>query len=428
VWKIVSAKADPGRRIISALVSAARRLTLDQSIDAVDLFELTVEDSGAWLEKRGRMLEDRVAADEAIRLFVSRNCLRTDDIAWFAALDERPELLNESLLRVLILEARETVDRDALRTAALARLAIRVAEVPGIASPAIVYLRGCAGVELGNALRHLGEYTEALRVLEAAESDLDRDVMSAHALARCWYAGAAVRWKRGDLVSASGYARRAGLLFTLLGDAERTAHVDILEAGIAFESGDAAAARNVLLRALKPLTVLEDARGLASAWLSLGTAEAQLGNMTAAKVWFGKAAKAFTAKRVKPELARVWWSFGYYSALHEDRGKGLERMRAARQQFEALKMPGEAGFVSLDIAEVLLMDPADAHAAAVDCRHAHALFRAADLQRAAEKALAHLQDAAEKHHANARLVRAVRSYLTGLERQPDAVFDPETES
>jgi len=428
VWKIVSAKAEPGRRIIAALVSAARRLTLDQSIMGEDLFELTAEDSGTWLEKRGRMLEERIATDEAARLFVSRNCVRTSDGAWLAALDERPELVNESLLRVLVLEAREAVDRDATRAAALARLAIRVAAVPAISSPSATYLRGCARVELGNALRHLGEYAEALGVFEAAESDLDRDVMSAHALARCWYAGAAVFWKRGDLVAASRHARRARILFALLGDPERTAHVDILKAGIAFESGNAGEARDILTGVLKPLAASENMRSLASAWLSLGTAEGQLGNMAAAKVWFGKAAKAFNEKRVKPELARVWWSFGYYTALQEDRGKGLDRMRMARQQFEELKMRAEAGFVSLDIAEVLLIAPPRAREAAAVCRDAYALFRQTDIPRAAAKALTYLQDAAEKEHANAALVRSVRSYLTRLEREPTAVFDPEIES
>jgi tetratricopeptide (TPR) repeat protein len=249
-------------------------------------------------------------------------------------------------------------------------------------------------------------------------------VTSANDLAQAWYVRAKIYWKRGDFDDATQFTRRAAIVFELLGDPRRLAFTHILEASIAFEQGDPARARDLLRNVFAPLKRSGDKRALAAAALSLGNAEGQLGNIREAKRWIGSAALAFERMRVKPELIRARWSLGYYMGLHGSRKEGLDLMRGAQSAFQELRMPLDAGFVSLDLADVLLLVPGSAREVEQTCRSAYDLFIKAGARPAAEKALAYLRVAATDRRANQPLVESVRKYLRLLERDPSAEFRP----
>ena len=412
----------PSRHVIAALVSALRRLTLEP-IEAEDVFELTVEESGAWRTNRGLVLDRRGEARDAAAAFMRTRLRSTPPTTWPELLARTPEMRTESLACVLVLESRRTTSHDPAGAAALAEMAGGIAaDLAPTSDPFIAHLHGCALLAYGNALRHLGRYADALATLESAEMPLSLHVTSANELAQVGYARAIVLWKRGDFAVALAEERRAAMLFSLLGDHRRLARTQLLEGGILFERGDAAEAKVMFLRAIELLKETADRSALASAWLSLGAAEGQLGNAAEAKVWIKKAADAFRRLGVVSEQARATWTLGYVLGMHGSIPRGLALLREARGSYEHLRMPLEAGFVALDLAEVLLHDPSGAREAAEVVRAALVAFQRADVSKSATKALAYLQEAAVIHAATAGLVDTVRRYVRELKHHPDAVF------
>jgi transcriptional regulator with XRE-family HTH domain len=112
----------PRRHIIAALVSALRRLTLEP-IEADDVFELTVEESGVWRESRGSVLDRRGEARDAAAAFMRIHLRSTPPVTWPTLLARTPEMRTESLACVLVLESRHTVSKDPTGAAALAETA-----------------------------------------------------------------------------------------------------------------------------------------------------------------------------------------------------------------------------------------------------------------------------------------------------------------
>jgi tetratricopeptide (TPR) repeat protein/transcriptional regulator with XRE-family HTH domain len=415
----------PRRHAIAALVSALRRLTLEPIV-AEDVFELTVEESGVWRKHRGSVLDRRGDARDAAAAFLRMHLRSTPPATWAALLARRPEMRTESLAAVLVLESRRTVSADPTGAAALAETAVSIAvDLAPITDPFITHLHGCALLAYGNALRHLGRYTEALAAFDRAQEPLSLHVASANELAQVGYARAIVLWKRDDFAAALAEERRAAVLFLLLGDERRYARTQLLEGGILFERGDAAGAKLVFFRAVDLLKETSDRGALASAWLNLGAAEAQLGNAAEAKVWIKKAAEAFRRLGIPAEQVRADWTLGYVLGMHGSGPRGAALLRQARRSFDDLKMPLEAGFVALDLAEVLLRDPSGAQEAAEVVRAALVAFQRAEVSASAAKALAYLQEAASVHAATTGLVATVRRYLKEVERHPEAVFTPE---
>lgn len=417
--KIRRGSMEPRRDTIAAIVSALRRLTLEQ-VSAHDVFALTLESGPHHAAEASPVAEHQASA--AAVTFARKYFTGASDARWMAHLDARPEMTTATLVATLVLEARQDMDADVGRAAALAHFAAEVCARLPRDDARVTHLRGCAVVQYANALRHLGSYGDALAALDRAEADLSRSLTSANDLAQASYVRATVHWKQGKFDDATVAAGRAAVLFELLGDVRRLAYTRVLEASIAFEAGDAANARRLLLLVIPILTRLEDYRGLAAAWLSLGTAEGQLGNVTAAKRWLTKAGDAFQRLRVEPEMVRARWSLAYFTAIHEDREAGLKALRQAQRDFEDRRMPMEAGFVGLDLAEVLLLPPAVVAAATAVCTKLLALFRAGDVPRSAEKALALLCEATAIGRATPEFVRSVRTFMHVAERDAAATF------
>src|SRR3954468_24849142 len=71
----------PRRHVIAALVSALRRLTLEPIV-AEDVFELTVEESGAWRTRRGNVLDRRGDARDAAVAFLRMHLRSAPPATW----------------------------------------------------------------------------------------------------------------------------------------------------------------------------------------------------------------------------------------------------------------------------------------------------------------------------------------------------------
>lgn len=406
--RILAAAAEPGRERIALLVSAARRITLEP-VTAEELIELSQEESGPWRAAELARRTAGVAAREA----VERCCGGEASEGWGARLADYAAPIDVALVRALVLESRETVDISPMRSRSLAAFALEVVSRLD-ADDHVAWLAAAARVEYANALRHLGDYGEALRVLDEMEEAASDLVLASHMIARGWYLRSAIHWKCHESGIARQDARRAGMLFGLLGDPLRVAYVQTLEAGIAFEDGDAARAKALLLQTLTPLKTADDQRALAAAYHSLGTAEGQLGNLDAAKVWFARALKFFKAKRVRPELARLWWSLGYFVGLLENRDRGAELIRSARAHFEHLGMRGDSALAGLDLLEVLLLEPAAGDAARL-CAELCEAFSARGLTEPAKRVLAHLRaactDPGAKPHRMRQMTKEVKQLV-----------------
>lgn len=413
-------RSEPRRDSIARIVSALRRLTLEP-VDAEDVFELSIEESGVW-RKHKESLQTRREDRQRAETFLAR--LRKLPLEkWQAALEGHPEEVTAGMIRVLIQSAKRAIDQKPTTAAFLAKLASAI-EVRDGNDEQLRHLRGCALLEYGNALRHEGKYHEALAVLDEAERLLLAQLSSANEVAQTWYVRAIVLWKRGEHAEARMLRHRASLLFTVLGDARRAAHAEVLEAGILFEQGDVAGARDLWESVISTLTEAGDHRTLAAVLLNLGTAEESLGNIDQAEQTLIAAERTFKRLGVRPEMIRARWTLGRLIGLRRSRARGLVLLRECSDAFLQLGMPAEAAFLGFDLVDVLLLDRRAAAEAANVCREMIAIFLRMGVDSGVAKAIAYLRDAVMQGTATSTLVSYVRTYVQDAPHTPGLRFAP----
>lgn len=404
---------EPSRDFIAATVSAMRRLSLED-VRADDLYELTIEESGAWRERDderlsqvGRTAElSREARQRAVHLVRS---LTGPPEAWAARLRGEEGIASDVFVRALILEGRRVRDGNAERAERLFKTSVALLDVTHDLPPDYrAFLIGTARVEQANTLRHRGRLSDALSCLDRADTELEGRPLCTHELARSWFVRGTVLFKMGALSDALPWLRRAVNLFTAVDDERRVARVRVVEANVLYEQRRVDDACALWRSTLPVFSAGRDRKNEAVVWLNLGWCALDMDHGAEAKEWLEKARDRFQGVAAKGELARTRWGLALHEARYGERPGGVAHLKEAQDELSKLDLALDAAMVYLDIAETFLLPPARPREAKALCKKLVPLFREAGAGREALRALAYLAEAARANRMSPALVRRVR--------------------
>ena len=429
VFRIRQAAIEPSRDAIAAIVSAMRRLSLED-VRPEMLFELSVEESGPWQKGRARMQARELAAYRRERQrtqVVLQELARKPRGSWFATLQRTPGAITLSFARNTTIEGRRLLLSAPAHAEALFDLAGKVADIsPDEGHPDYQHLLcGVARLERANALRQLGQYDAALPLLEEAEGRFAGVPLCTHDLGRAWFVRGSVFFKMNGLDEALSSLRLSINIFAALDDQRRIARARVVEGNIFFEHADWDAAHERWLAVLPVFEASRDWHSLASTWLNLGWCELERGAPETARDWLTRALDRFTRLKSKTDMARTRWPLALAEARFGRRGEGLTALRREREEFERLRLLTEAGMVELDIVEMLLLERGRWADAAVTAGRLVPIFERAGAKKEALKALGYLWEATNTRLATPDLVRRIRSEVKRSEREPSYRFEAE---
>ncbi len=271
------------------------------------------------------------------------------------------------------------------------------------------FLKGTALVEQANVLRHLGDYAEALPVLDRADGLLEGIPSCTHELGRAWFTRGTLLFKMDRLDEATHWLRRAVSIFAAVTDARRVARVRLVEANVLYEQHRVEEACALWRTTLPVFAAGRDRRTEAMVWLNLGWCGLDQNRGDEAKRWLEKALARFENAKDGGEHARARWGLAVYEARYGDRQTGLARLTEQRDAFTRADLKMDAAMAGLDIAETLLLPPAYVREARAVLRQLVPTFRAAGANREMLRALAYLADAARQERATPSLIRLVRA-------------------
>lgn len=425
VLRIRNATTEPSRDAMAALISALRRLSLED-VQPEMVFELTREESGPWNKNAAKLLAREVAAyrreREQTRKVLER-LAKQPQTRWLEVVRESMPDLVVPVARAAMIEGHRAIDRAPATAEALFALAIGLADSAGAERPEYrAFLSGRARVERANAFRQLGRFSDALPLLDEAERIFEGIPTCTHELGRAWFVRGSILFKMDGLAEALHYLRLAINIFAALDDQRRVARARSVEANVLFEQGDVVDARARWLSILPVYEAGFDQHSLASLLLNLGWCDLERAAVGEAREWLFRALEGFTKIRSRTDVARARWALALCEARFGDRADGLRALRAACEDLERFQLAVDAGMAALDISEILLLEPGNEREAAAACRGLVALFRRAGAKKEALKALAYLWEAANARTATSQLVRRVRLEIRRAEREPGYVF------
>lgn len=426
VLRIRQATIEPSRDAIAAIVSALRRLSLED-VRAEMVFELMVEESGPWRRDRVERFASEVAAfrkqrEHAQRLLIEVS--RAPRPERLERLRRIPDGMSAAVARAATLEGHRLIDRKPAHSEALLALGAAVAdEAPDLSHEYRAFLSGRARLERAGALRQLGSYADALPLLDEAEHRFEGVPSCTHELGRAWFTRGAILFKMNGLDEALRYVRLSINIFAALDDHRRIGRARFVEGNILFEEGRIEEARTLWLSIAPIFEAGRDRHTLASLWMNLGWCEIERGEPESARAWLHRARERFTYLHSAADLARTRWALSLAEARFGDREAGIRSLLREQTELDALGMTTEAGMAALDVTEILLLDPANSRKAARICRDLVPLFERAGAKKEVLKALAYLWEAATAGAANADLVRRVRADVRRAERDSTYTFD-----
>jgi tetratricopeptide (TPR) repeat protein len=414
VFRIRQGKNEPSRDFMAAMVSAMRRLSLED-VRADDLFELTVEQSGPWSAPAERQLMDRVAITREAqqKALAAVRQLPDNRAAALAALRLSPTGPTAATVRALIAEGRKLRDQGGIARAEqlFATATALIDEAEDLRGDYRAFLQGTSLVEQANALRHIGNYAEALPFLDRAEALLEGIPGCTHELGRAWFTRGTLLFKMDRLDEATRWLRRAVNVFAAVTDARRVARVHLVEANVLYEQHRVEEACALWRTTLPVFAAGRDRRTEAMVWLNLGWCGLDQNRGDEAKHWLEKALGRFEGGKDGGELARTRWGLAVYEARYGDRQIGLARLKEQRDAFTRADLKMDAAMAGLDIAETLLLPSANVREARAVLRQLVPTFRAAGANRETLRALAYLADAARQERATPSLIRLVRAQV-----------------
>lgn len=424
--RIRKGEIEPRRDMIAALVSAFRHLTLED-IQPDDIIELSREESGPWRkEKRSRFTVDvdswRRERDAAADVLLELRSVAPGQ--WNDTLRRRNA--SDAVVRALVFEGRASIDSEPRHAERCFEAAVHLTEqLTDLRREYRVTLLGRAWLELANARRQIGRYGDSLAALDEAERCFEGEPYATKQLGRAWLARGTVLLKMGELAPAERSLRRSINIFAAVDDYRSIARVQLIEAGILFERSDFAGARERWLLAAPALQAANERHSLAVAWLNVGWCDIELNQKESARRWLTKALDAFKRLKCDVEVLRTRWALARLHALFDNRQSGVRELILIRSAFAEQGLLIDAGMVSLDIAEVLLLPPQRASAAAKACAVLPQLFRKGGASREALKAVAYLKEAASSRRLHAPDVKLVRDFLDRADARGEKFSPPE---
>jgi len=334
-----------------------------------------------------------------------------------------PRFHTPGVVRKLCAEAERFHDRSPRRSLEYASRAAAIAARLG-KSPAVRLLLGIALREQATALRFLGGFKEALRLLDQSEPILAQLAGGAYDLAVAWYVRASVLVQFDEprkTREALAHVREACDVIADFSDDRRLLRAKALEAVCLLHLGryeEALAADEEVIslaRANRDLNLL--AYGLKNAAEVL----VELQSLPNAERYYSEALALFDGFGATVESIRSEWLLARVMGMRGALQVSVESLSLSRQRLFELGLLDDHALATLDWCEFrLALDEPTGVADA--CRQIIVRYESESMTRDARLALAHLQEAFRKENATPGLVREVRDYLATLPRNPDRPF------
>jgi tetratricopeptide (TPR) repeat protein len=423
------------RRFQDAVTNGVHRV-LGEPVARADLFEpegvaiwtlLPAVQSGDRSRGRPRKSSLRQIATAGSLAAAVGGLTESDLDAWLARIRSNTGARSEASIRDLLDAAFQLLDRVPARAERLYAFAITLTESLPASPPLLVAaLRGHAERGRANALRMLGQYRSAMDVLIDAEQHFVDARYCSFEIGEVRYSRAGILFKTEEWPKALEAAVQARRIFEEEHDTTRALHAQLIEGCILVERGDLEEGRAVFVRLRKPFETRKHRDALARVYMNLGSCDLKRRETVIARHWLHRATQLFRELGMPSELARARWCSAKIAIVEGNRARGVRELRNAMRDFERLSMPADAGFVGLDLLEVLTKDAATAKESQKLARSLVDLFVTAGANVSAARAIAYLRDAATAQVADAALVAYVRRYVRRLDIEPDSAFQPPT--
>lgn len=262
---------------------------------------------------------------------------------------------SETVAAYLLRAGEARIDRQPQEAAAIFVAASTIASRLHDTEPELsASLRGHASRGRANALRHLGQFDEALSELSLSGQQFIKARFCVNEAGRVEYSRGGVLFAMERWSEARVAAQQARQRFVSTGDARRAAYADLLLAGILFDQGEVEAARDTWLRLRAILDDLGDSEALARVWQNLGACEIRRGDAEQARHWLRYAAAAFRALNNRIELTRAQWNIASYIARFRSPLAGIRALQHVERDFTHLGAFVDAGCVGLDAIELMI--------------------------------------------------------------------------
>jgi tetratricopeptide (TPR) repeat protein len=368
---------------------------------------------------------ERVARENADADVLLQDYFAEPEKAAFRNLASQRKFLHGGVVRRLSKRAFEVCAKDALHALVFADTAIAIAEaLPKDAYPANALhdMRGRAWKERANALNQLGEPNAALDALDHARREYEQAGSNPLGLANVALVRAAVYFYMERLPDADREVQVAEALYERLGDAERRTKALFLRGNINYESRQVDHAATLFRRVITYGETEQDEQWIGSGSYALGNCVLDAGDIESAAVLFSTAIRIYrhTAQQY---LVNAEWGMGRVFLARGLFTESLRRLNAVHAEFAKRGMVIDAAVAALDAMDAMVALRMFKQVGEL-ARSVFATFTDAGMLTSALTALAFIQTAAAEQRLTREHVRAVRSFVKRLEREPNLLFVP----
>lgn len=330
------------------------------------------------------------------------------------------------VVRALCRESQALREKNTLHARNLAETAASIAEaLPDdyYFARAVNHLRGLARKECANAQRYLGDLPAAHAELDRAERAYRRLASNDLELASVDYVRATVLWEQQRFDDALQLGRRCAATFARLGDRDRWVAARILEGSILCDAHDGANALRIFMELRDAHDAASDAVTAARIENNTAWAYLEIGDAGSAKMHLLSALHQFEELGVTSEAVRARWTLGSVALTAGNAIEAERRFRAARGEFELLRLKTDAALVQLDLVEALLVQGRRSEVPAL-CADLLERFNAVGMHPAALTAAAFLREAAAAEMISVNQVRYVRAFIAQVTGNGSLAFIP----
>lgn len=402
-----------GQRVLTLLDETA---THDEGAAGGEAGIATGAAFGDWLAAgRG---EGKKHASELLALPSSR---------WDRWLCDTPAARTAHTFFALVDAAHELLPRDPDRARSIAGLVVLwvdvlgLLELPGDREAAGTLLRGRAWIELGQAWREIEAAQAALQAFERATRILAGESFAIERLTAARGAAFA-RHLLGESDEALRILRAGIPSFLERGDRRNAMLSRADEGTILLRRGDVESAASLLEEALRDAVALDDAWSTGRILRLLGYSAAMQHDPAAAIGFLTRALMVFDDHDLSNEVAPALSMLSDLLADAKDLAEARERMETIAKAFLDAGRPLQAGWVPLQIVEMLAMDAGhEDRACALACDLLRT-FTGAGMTEQAMRALEYVAHVAEERKLTSDDAREAAEFFRRLKSDPKAVF------
>jgi len=340
---------------------------------------------------------------------------------WALRLDGHPQWHTAGLVRKLIAATDRFNFSVPLDAVEVTRLALSVAKGLPAETPGRRSLLADAWREHAYALNYTSAHREALEAVDQADLALGSEGTD-YDRARVLLMRAMVIRMMDRGPEAASLAGRAAEIFERFGDVRKYVSARMTEAVMLYDASLFREALDVMVR-LRPHEPSMDATAFGTLLLSRAMTHREVGDFERAETCFVQSVRIFEQIGATALLCRAHWHLGRLLMRKVEYQRALPLLDRVRGEFRELGMPHEVAYVSVDMAECLLLLERSAEVADL-CRSAMSFFESAALSsgKGAMTALAYLREAAASGRLSREHLSDVRGFFDVLPRQPNLVF------